>query len=37
MVHRQVTGGYRSGRGADASAILTPILTTARKRAAPGE
>jgi transposase len=32
VVHRKVTGGYRSTRGAKASAILTTILTTARKR-----
>ena len=32
MIHRKVTGGYRSQRGADVSAILTSLLTTARKR-----
>ena len=31
MIHRKVTGGYRSDRGAEASAIITSILTTARK------
>jgi transposase len=31
VIHRKVTGGYRSDRGAEASAILTTILTTARK------
>ena len=32
VIHRKVTGGYRSQRGADVSAILTSLLTTARKR-----
>jgi transposase len=32
VIHRKVTGGYRSERGAEASAILTTLLTTARKR-----
>jgi transposase len=32
VIHRKVTGGHRSARGAEASAILTTILTTARKR-----
>jgi transposase len=32
VIHRKVTGGYRSARGAEASAILTSVLTTARKR-----
>jgi transposase len=32
VIHRKVTGGHRSARGAEASAILTAILTTARKR-----
>ncbi len=32
VIHRKVTGGYRSDWGAEASAILTTILTTARKR-----
>ena len=32
VIHRKVTGGYRSGWGAAASAICTSILTTARKR-----
>jgi transposase len=32
VIHRKVTGGHRSARGAEASAILTSILTTARKR-----
>jgi transposase len=32
VIHRKVTGGYRSNWGAEASAILTTILTTARKR-----
>jgi transposase len=32
VIHRKVTGGYRSWRGAEASAILTSLLTTARKR-----
>jgi transposase len=32
VIHRKVTGSYRSGWGAEASAICTSILTTARKR-----
>jgi transposase len=32
VIHRKVTGGYRSDWGAHASMILTSILTTARKR-----
>jgi transposase len=32
VIHRKVTGGYRSQRGADISAILTSLLTTARKQ-----
>jgi transposase len=32
VIHRKVTGGYRSQHGADVSAILTSLLTTARKR-----
>lgn len=32
VIHRKVTGGYRSDWGAEASAILTTLLTTARKR-----
>jgi transposase len=32
VIHRKVTGGYRSWSGADVSAILTTLLTTARKR-----
>ncbi len=32
VIHRKVTGGHRSARGAETSAILTSILTTARKR-----
>jgi transposase len=32
VIHRKVTGGHRSDRGAEASAILTSLLTTARKR-----
>jgi transposase len=32
VIHRKVTGGYRSGWGTEASAICTSILTTARKR-----
>jgi transposase len=32
VIHRKVTGGYRSQRGADVSAIVTSLLTTARKR-----
>jgi transposase len=32
VIHRKVTGGYRSQRGADVSAILTSLLITARKR-----
>src|SRR5215208_393784 len=32
VIHRTVTNGYRSQRGADISAILTSLLSTARKR-----
>jgi len=32
VIHRKVTGGYRSEWGAEASAIVTTLLTTARKR-----
>jgi transposase len=32
VIHRKVTGGYRSQLGADVSAIFTSLLTTARKR-----
>ena len=32
VIRRKVTGGYRSDWGAEASAICTSILTTARKR-----
>ena len=32
VIHRKVTGGYRSQTGADVSAIVTSLLTTARKR-----
>ena len=32
VIHRKVTGGYRSQLGADISAIFTSLLTTARKR-----
>jgi transposase len=32
VIHRKVTGGHRSAKGAAASVILTTILTTARKR-----
>ncbi len=32
VVHRKVTGGVRSDWGADAHAILTTVLDTARKR-----
>jgi transposase len=32
VIHRKVTGGYRSDWGAEASAILTSLLATARKR-----
>ena len=32
IIHRKGTGGYRSQRGADVSAILTSLLITARKR-----
>ena len=31
VIHRKVTGGYRSQRGADGSAIFTSLLATARK------
>jgi transposase len=32
VIHRKVTGGFRSQLGADISAILISLLTTARKR-----
>jgi len=32
VIHRKVTGGFRSWHGAEGSAILTSLLTTARKR-----
>jgi transposase len=32
VIHRKVTGGFRSAWGAEASAIFTTLLTTARKR-----
>ena len=32
VIHRKVSGGYRSQLGADLSAIFTSLLTTARKR-----
>jgi transposase len=32
VIHRKVTGGFRSQLGADISAIVTSLLTTARKR-----
>jgi transposase len=32
VIHRKVTGGFRSQLGADVSAIVTSLLTTARKR-----
>jgi transposase len=32
VIHRKVTGGFRSQAGADISAIFTSLLTTARKR-----
>lgn len=32
VIHRKVTGGFRSQLGADGSAIFTSLLTTARKR-----
>src|SRR4030095_15410075 len=32
VIHRKVTGGYRSQLGADISAIFTSLLTTARTR-----
>jgi transposase len=32
VIHRKVTGGYRSTWGAEASAIFTSVLTTARRR-----
>jgi transposase len=32
VIHRKVTGGYRSQHGADVSAILTSLFATARKR-----
>jgi transposase len=32
VIHRKVTGGFRSAWGAEASAIVTTVLATARKR-----
>jgi transposase len=32
VIHDKVTGGYRSKQGAERGAILTTLLTTARKR-----
>ena len=32
VIHRRVTGGHRSSWGAEASAIVTSLLATARKR-----
>jgi transposase len=32
VIHRKVTGGYRSWAGAETSAILTSLFATARKR-----
>jgi transposase len=32
VIHRKVSGGYRSWAGAETSAILTSLFTTARKR-----
>jgi transposase len=32
VIHRKVTGGYRSQLGADVTAILASLMTTARKR-----
>ena len=32
VIHRKVSGGFRSQLGADVSAIFTSLLTTARKR-----
>jgi transposase len=32
VIHRKVTSGYRSAWGAEASALFTTLLTTARKR-----
>jgi hypothetical protein len=32
VIHDKVTGGYRSAWGAEASAIFTSILATARQR-----
>jgi transposase len=32
VVHRKVTGGFRSAWGADAHAVVTTVLDTARKR-----
>jgi transposase len=32
VVHRKVTGGFRSGWGAEAHAFVTTVLDTARKR-----
>ena len=35
MVHRKATGGYRAASDAEASAILTTLLTTVVRK--PGE
>jgi hypothetical protein len=32
VIHRKVTGGFRSQLGADAPAVVTSLLPTARKR-----
>ena len=32
VIHDKVTGGYRSGRGAEQGAVFASLLTTARKR-----
>ena len=32
VIHRKVTGGYRSQLGADISAVFISLLSTARKR-----
>jgi hypothetical protein len=33
VIHRKVSGGFRSAWGAEASAVRTTILATARKQA----
>ena len=35
VVHRKVTGGFRSDWGAEAHAIVTTVLDTARKQGHP--